>query len=30
MSKSSAWGWALLGAGLAFLSLALRLVHSSN
>jgi hypothetical protein len=30
MRKSSALGWALFVAGFAFLSLALRLVHSSH
>jgi hypothetical protein len=30
VSKSSTWGWALFGAGLAFLGLALRLVRSSD
>jgi len=30
MSKSSILGWALFGAGFAFLGLALRLVRSSN
>jgi hypothetical protein len=30
VSKSSAWGWALFGAGLAFLGLALCLVRSSR
>ena len=30
VSKSSTWGWALFGAGLAFLVLALRLVRCSH
>jgi hypothetical protein len=30
VSKSSTWGWALFGAGLAFLGLALCLVRSSR
>jgi hypothetical protein len=30
VSKSNAWGWALFGAGLAFLGLAARLVRSSR
>jgi hypothetical protein len=30
LSKSSTWTWALFGAGLAFLGLALRLVRSSH